>query len=215
MYQYSRAIYRSIKDLVDPYVDPETRIEYRRQVLELAGVLGMAEEVFRPVKKLSGGMKRKLEIIRGLLHRPRILFLDEPTAGLDAASRRNLWEYLRRVRAEYDVTILLTTHNLDEAEQADRICILDHGKVVALGTPAEVKSQLLEEHLILDAADRDQLRTELRQLEVDFQEAGHFEVHLKGRSAQQVLRGLKTDLTVLRTHSPTLEDAYLRILAGE
>ena len=189
--------------------------EYRRQVLELAGVLGMAEEVFRPVKKLSGGMKRKLEIIRGLLHRPRILFLDEPTAGLDAASRRNLWEYLRRVRAEYDVTILLTTHNLDEAEQADRICILDHGKVVALGTPAEVKSQLLEEHLILDAADRDQLRTELRQLEVDFQEAGHFEVHLKGRSAQQVLRGLKTDLTVLRTHSPTLEDAYLRILAGE
>ncbi|TMD08106.1 MAG: ATP-binding cassette domain-containing protein [Chloroflexi bacterium] len=189
--------------------------EYRRQVLELAGVLGMAEEVFRPVKKLSGGMKRKLEIIRGLLHRPRILFLDEPTAGLDAASRRNLWEYLRRVRAEYDVTILLTTHNLDEAEQADRICILDHGKVVALGTPAEVKSQLLEEHLILDAADRDQLRTELRQLEVDFQETGHFEVHLKGRSAQQVLRGLKTELTVLRTHSPTLEDAYLRILAGE
>lgn len=189
--------------------------EYRRQVLELAGVLGMAEDVFRPVKKLSGGMKRKLEIIRGLLHRPRVLFLDEPTAGLDAASRRNLWEYLRRVRAEYDVTILLTTHNLDEAEQADRICILDHGRVVALGTPAEVKSQLLEEHLILDAADRDQLRAELHHLGVDFQETGHFEVRLKGRSAQQLLRGLKTELTVMRTHSPTLEDAYLRILAGE
>src|SRR5712691_6498993 len=117
--------------------------EYRHQLRELADVVGLGADVFKPVKKLSGGMQRKLEIIRGLMHRPRLLFLDEPTSGLDAASRRSLWTYLREVRERHSTTLFLTTHNLEEAEEADRICILDHGQVVALGTPSEVKSQLL------------------------------------------------------------------------
>src|SRR5207302_2793462 len=94
---------------------------YQEQVRELARVLGIEAEIFKPIRTFSGGMKRKLEIIRSLIHRPLVLFLDEPTTGLDAASRRNLWAYLRQARAESGTTIFLTTHYLEEAEQADRI----------------------------------------------------------------------------------------------
>jgi ABC-2 type transport system ATP-binding protein len=185
---------------------------YREQVRELASVLGLEREIFKPVKTLSGGMKKKLEIIRGLMHRPHVLFLDEPTAGLDAASRRNLWDYLREVRRKYETTIFLTTHYLEEAEEADRICILDQGRIVSLGTPSEIKADLLEEYLVLDAEDRSALRRELEALQLRFTEHGEFQVSLDGHSAQEVIRSLHADLTVLRTHSPSLEDAYLRIV---
>jgi ABC-2 type transport system ATP-binding protein len=186
--------------------------EYRAQVTELASVLGLEQDIFKPVKTLSGGMKRKLEIIRGLMHRPRVLFLDEPTAGLDAASRRNLWDYLRDVRVKEDTTIFLTTHYLEEAEEADRICIIDRGRVVSLGTPDEIKSHLLQEYLVLDAADRGALRRELESLHLTFSEGAQFQVTLNGRSAQDVIRSIDTPLTVLKTHSPSLEDAYLKIV---
>jgi ABC-2 type transport system ATP-binding protein len=188
---------------------------YRDHVRELASVLGMEAEMSLPARKLSGGMKRKLEIIRGLMHRPRVLFLDEPTSGLDPASRRSLWTYLHEVRERHETTIVLTTHNLEEAEDADSICILNRGSVVALGTPAEVKSQLLDEYLVIDAADRDALREELRRLNFDFRESAHFEVRLDGRGAHGIVRAIETPLTLLATHSTTLEDAYLRIVAGE
>jgi ABC-2 type transport system ATP-binding protein len=189
--------------------------DYRRQVQELAAILGMEKDLYQPVKKLSGGMQRKLEIIRGLMHRPSVLFLDEPTRGLDVASRRSLWAYLRDVREEYKVTIVLTSHNLEEAEQADRLCILNHGKIVAMGSPGEVKSQREEDYLELDAADRPQLRKELREMKLDFNEDGAFSVRLAGRSVNEVVRGLEVPITRLSTRQPSLEEAYLRILAEE
>ncbi len=190
-------------------------VEYRRHVHELASVLGMEKEIFHPVKKLSGGMQRKLEIIRGLMHRPLVLFLDEPTRGLDVASRRGLWAYLREVREQHHITIVLTTHYLEEAEQADRLCILNHGRVVAMGAPSDVKAQPLEEYLEIDADDRDQLRRELRRRNLEFEENGAFTIRLKGHSAHEVVRELETPLTRLRTRQPSLEDAYMRILAEE
>ena len=187
---------------------------YRHQLRELADVVGLGAEIFRPVKRLSGGMRRKLEIIRGLMHRPRVLFLDEPTSGLDTASRRNLWQYISELRRRHDITICLTTHQLDEAEQADHVCILDHGRVVALGTPKHVKSQLAHERLYIDADDHAALRRELVKMDVPFTEDGVFVIELDGRSAHEVVRAIDEPLTVLRTESPTLEDAYLRILAS-
>jgi ABC-2 type transport system ATP-binding protein len=187
---------------------------YRQQLRELADVVGLGADVFKPVKRLSGGMRRKLEIIRGLMHRPRVLFLDEPTSGLDTASRRNLWQYISELRRRHDITICLTTHQLDEAEQADRVCILDHGRVVALGTPRHVKSQLAHDRLYIDADDRAALRRRLVEMNVPFSEDGVFVVELAGRSAHEVVRAIEEPLTVLRTESPTLEDAYLRILAS-
>jgi len=186
--------------------------DYRRQVTDLAELLGLGREIFKPMKKMSGGMMRKLEIIRGLMHRPRVLFLDEPTAGLDAASRRSLWEYLGEVRNRDDTTLVLTTHYLEEAETADRICILDKGRLVSLGTPEQLKSDLVQEYLVVDAHDRAALRKELEGKGLSVSDSGPFRVSLDGHSAQDVIRSLATELTLLRTHAPTLEDAYLKIV---
>src|SRR5579859_6536833 len=111
---------------------------YREQIDKLSTILGIREDLFRSVKKYSGGMKRKLEIVRSLLHQPRVLFLDEPTSGLDPSSRRSLWDYLRLVREENGTTVFLTTHYLEEAEQADSICIINKGKIVSRGTPTQI-----------------------------------------------------------------------------
>jgi ABC-2 type transport system ATP-binding protein len=172
----------------------------------------MESELFRPVRTLSGGMRRKLEIIRGLLHRPRVLFLDEPTSGLDAASRRNLWMYLTEIRRREETTVVLTTHYLEEAETADHIVILNHGQVAAQGTPDGIKRQLGGESLEIDADCRDALRGELDALGVRFDESGTFLVHLDGRSAYEIVRSLATPLTVMRTRQVSLEDVYLRFV---
>ena len=188
---------------------------YRLQVGELAEVVGLGADVFKPVRRLSGGMRRKLEIIRGLMHHPRVLFLDEPTSGLDTVSRRNLWQYIRGLRKQHDITICLTTHQLAEAEDADQVCIIDHGHVVASGAPHDVKAELVHERLLIDAADRATLRSRLVDLGVPFSEEGHFVVRLEGRTAYEVVDAIGQPLTMLRTEAATLEDAYLRVLAAD
>ncbi|MBA3610304.1 MAG: ATP-binding cassette domain-containing protein [Rubrobacter sp.] len=188
---------------------------YREQVEELSAVLGIGGDLFRPVKTYSGGMKRKLEIVRSLIHSPKVLFLDEPTTGLDPQSRRALWEYLRKVRGESDTTIFLTTHYLEEAEEADTICIINGGKIISTGTPEELKTELLEEYLILDAEDRDALERELSERGIPYTVASPLRVDLNGRSAQSVVQSIVTPLSVMRLHTPTLEDAYLSIVGGD
>jgi len=186
---------------------------YREQVQMLAKMLGLEGDLFRPIKKYSGGMKRKLEVLRSLLHRPKVLFLDEPTSGLDPSSRRSLWEYLRQLRSQSETTIFLTTHYLEEAEQADTICILNKGRVASYGTPAQVKSDLIETYLLIDAQNRTCLRTELTQLGLAFEETPLFKIPLSESSAHQVLKAIETPLTVVEMHMPTLEEAYLEIVS--
>jgi ABC-2 type transport system ATP-binding protein len=186
--------------------------EYKRQVHELAGVLGIENEIFRPVKTYSGGMKRKLEIIRSLIHHPRVLFLDEPTAGLDPASRRSLWEYLRQVRERSGTTIFLTTHYLEESEEAENVCIINKGKIISYGTPSHIKADLIQNYLLIDADDRSRLRAEITQLGLRFAETPQFRIELDGRSMQQIIKSIDTPLTVVKTHTPSLEDAYLAIV---
>src|SRR4029077_20364853 len=96
-----------------------------------------------PVKNLSGGMRRRVEIARGLVHEPRIFFLDEPTTGLDPVSRVAVWEMLRKIKSERDLTILITTHYMDEADKlCDRIAIVDHGELKALDSPMKLKASI-------------------------------------------------------------------------
>ena len=114
---------------------------YRTGVQQAAGILGMSGRLGQPVRSLSGGQRRRLEIVRALLHRPRVLFLDEPTAGLDPESRRSLWAYLGQARATYGTTILLTTHYLEEAESADAACVIVAGRIVDRGSPAELRQR--------------------------------------------------------------------------
>jgi ABC-2 type transport system ATP-binding protein len=186
---------------------------YRRQVRELAGLLGIEGDLAKPIRTFSGGMMRKLEIVRSLLHRPAVLFLDEPTAGLDAPTRRTLWEHLGTVRRESGTTIFLSSHYLEEAEQADRICIVDHGRVVSQGTPAGLKAQIARETLIVDAPDRARLAEELAALGMSPAGDGPFRLSLNGRSAHATLKAIDTPLSVVRTESPSLEDAYLEIVS--
>ena len=192
--------------------------EYRRLVEGLAALLGLEREIHAPVRTYSGGMRRKLEIVRSLSHRPRVLFLDEPTAGLDPPSRRTLWDHLATVRRESGTTIFLTTHYLEEAEQADRILVIDRGRVVADGTPASLKADLAREWVVIDAGDREALRDELGRLGLAATGDGPFQIAIGGEDVHGLLRAVSTPLTVVRTHAPSLEDAYLEIVgraAGE
>ncbi len=188
--------------------------EYRARVRELADVLGLADEIFDPVRTYSGGMKRKLEIVRSLIHSPRIMFLDEPTTGLDPSSRRALWAYLSEVRERNGTTLLLTTHYLDEAEQADRICILSRGRVVTLGAPEDVKADLVERYLLVDADDRMALRAELdaRGVVHSETERGRTRIDVPLAEIHGLLKAIETPLSLVQTHTPTLEDAYLSIV---
>lgn len=185
--------------------------EYQERVEMLAGVLGIKDSLHSPVKNLSGGMMRKLEIVRSLMHRPRILFLDEPTTGLDPASRRSLWQYLQKVRKEENITIFLTTHYLEEAEGSDYICIIDHGKIVNQGSPKEIKDKLLEKYLIVSATKQKELIKTLDQMKLEYIGTGPFRVSPGKYTFQEIISKLPT-LDMLEIHNPTLEDAYLKII---
>jgi ABC-2 type transport system ATP-binding protein len=113
--------------------------QYRQRVEEVASVLGVDDVLGLPARALSGGTRRKLEIVRALMHRPRVLFLDEPTAGLGPESRRSLWSYLTEARQRYGTTVVLTTHYLEEAEPAESFCVIVDGRVVEIGSPAAIK----------------------------------------------------------------------------
>ena len=186
---------------------------YRKKVLELAEIVGIQDALFKPIKKLSGGMQRKLEIIRSLIHTPEVLFLDEPTQGLDAVSRRGLWEYINDVRKQYGTTIFLTTHYIDEAENVDTVCIINKGKIAACQSPEEMKQRLLRQELIIDAENRAALLAELDTLGLTYTVNGRVIVSYQG-SAQGIISALQTKLTTLRIHEPTLEDAYVEFLNG-
>jgi ABC-2 type transport system ATP-binding protein len=119
------------------------RRERRARIEAALAFMGLEEVAARMVRTYSGGMIRRLEIAQTLLHRPQVLFLDEPTVGLDPVARRNVWGHLDALRREYGTTLFLTTHYMEEADVlADRVAIMNHGKIVALGTPAALKAQV-------------------------------------------------------------------------
>ena len=161
---------------------------------------------------MSGGMQRKLEIIRSLIHTPTILFLDEPTSGLDAVSRRNLWDYINQVRRENGTTVFLTTHYIDECEHVDRVCIINHGIIVINGSPDEMKQSLLRQELSMDADDHGQLIGELSAKGMSYRLEEHIILPYQNMTAQEIIANFKTRLTVLKIQEPTLEDAYVEYL---
>jgi ABC-2 type transport system ATP-binding protein len=120
---------------------------------ELLEMVGLTDRVRDDVKSFSGGMKRRLEIVLGLLHHPTVLFLDEPTIGLDPQTRRHIWDYLESVRDSEGLTIFLTTHYMEEAEICDRIAVIDHGSVVACDTPDALKTSIGQDVVTLRTTD--------------------------------------------------------------
>ncbi|MGP3985281.1 ATP-binding cassette domain-containing protein [Streptomyces sp. 3N207] len=127
--------------------------EGRRTVAAMLDLVGLTECRGRPVREFSGGMRRRLEIARGLLTAPQVLFLDEPTTGLDPQTRSVIWEHLHRLREERGITLFLTTHHLEEAEHCDRLAIMDNGQVEVEGSPAELKSEVASDTVLLRTRD--------------------------------------------------------------
>jgi ABC-2 type transport system ATP-binding protein len=135
----------------DLYGVPKAAVAPRmRQVLEMVGLWDRRESL---VRTYSGGMQRRLEIARGLLHAPHVLFLDEPTVGLDPQTRSSIWQYINELKQREDITIFLTTHYMDEAEHCDRIAIIDHGQIVAIDTPEALKASVGKDRVQISTSD--------------------------------------------------------------
>ena len=135
----------------DLYAVPKTAVAPRiKQVLDMVGLWDRRDSL---VSTYSGGMQRRLEIARGLLHAPYVLFLDEPTVGLDPQTRSSIWTYINELKSREDITIFLTTHYMDEAEHCDRIAIIDHGKIVAIDTPEALKASVGKDRVQIQTAD--------------------------------------------------------------
>lgn len=131
-------------------VDRSTAAARREEVLRMVGLLDRRDSL---VNGFSGGMRRRLEIARGLLHSPRVLFLDEPTVGLDPQTRASIWEYIRQLRETEGVTVFVTTHYMEEAENCDRIAIMNNGLLVALGTPQGLKGEIGKDRVQISTDD--------------------------------------------------------------
>ncbi|MBE3589342.1 MAG: ATP-binding cassette domain-containing protein [Firmicutes bacterium] len=188
---------------------------YRRRSEELLAMMGLADRRRSLVATFSGGMKRRLEIARGLLHHPRVLFLDEPTVGLDPQTRAAIWDYVKRLRDETGVTIFMTTHYLDEAEHCDRIAIIDHGRVVALDTPAALKRGLGGDVIYLRGPDLAGLAARLKQeFGLDAEVAdGRLVIRTADAAslAPRILAGVGTGVESLEIKQPTLDDVFLSL----
>jgi ABC-2 type transport system ATP-binding protein len=193
------------------YGVPSERLESRmRQVLELVGLWDRRD---KDVSTFSGGMKRRLEIARGLLHSPRVLFLDEPTVGLDPQTRASIWEYLTELRGQEDLTIFLTTHYMDEAEHCDRIAIMDAGEIVALDTPQALKAAIGTDRIRLETADDEAAAADIkRQFDLDATTVpGALVVHVPDgeRFVPRLLAELGVGVRSVSVTRPTLDDVFM------
>jgi ABC-2 type transport system ATP-binding protein len=202
---------QNLKFHAELYGIPTTLVGKRlQQVMEM---VGLWDRRGSRVMTFSGGMKRRLEIARGLMHSPRVLFLDEPTVGLDPQTRASIWNYIRELRQREQITIFLTTHYMDEAEYCDRIAIIDHGQIVALGSPVELKAAVGKDRVQIATADDDAAITALRdKLGIEAAKREGF-VMFGVEKGEQFLPRLFAELGVpirsVQVARPTLDDVFL------
>jgi len=185
----------------------------KARVNEMLERVALADRANEKAETFSGGMQRRLELAKGLLHRPSVLLLDEPTTGLDPGARIDLWQYLKVLRNQEGVTVLVTTHLMEEAERCDRLAILSEGRLVALGTPAELKSEIGGDVILLESSNPEALAEKMRahfnvapqvldgrvRLE---REAGH-------KFITEVVEAFPGEIHSVSVSKPTLEDVFI------
>lgn len=186
----------------------------KNRVMEILSRVGLADRAKERVETFSGGMQRRIELAKGLLHRPGVLLLDEPTTGLDPGARRDLWQYLQMLRDQEHVSVLVTTHLMEEAERCDRLGIMNEGNLVALGTPAELKSEIGGDVILMDAAQdaatlaqHISLRFDLKatvlgnQVRIE-REGGH-------RFVPDLVEAFPGEIQAISVSKPSLEDVFI------
>lgn len=189
----------------------------RQRIEEMLALVELTDWAAKPVRALSSGMKRRLEIARALVHDSEILLLDEPTVGLDAQTRERIWAYVRRLRDEREITVLVTTHYIEEVENCDRVCIIDDGKVLALDTPDALKQahgQALVRLTPASEADREAIASRFADRLTGKQGA---ELTLVSDEAfvASVLAEFGTRITALKVEVPSLETVFLSLTGSE
>jgi len=187
----------------------------RERINELLEIVGLEDRRNSLVKTFSGGMRRRLEIARGLIHRPRVLFLDEPTLGLDVQTRILVWDYIRSLGKQEGVTIFLTTHNMEEAEFADRIAVIDHGNIIALDTPVNLKKLVGKDIVIVQTAHNVEAKKEIKERwNVEAKEIDKhlvLEIESGPEFIPVLVRELSVPVEEISTRGVTLEDVFLHL----
>ena len=187
----------------------------KKRIQEILARVGLADRANELVETFSGGMQRRIELAKGLLHHPAVLLLDEPTTGLDPGARRDLWQYLQILRDEERVSVLVTTHLMEEAERCDRLAIMNEGNLVALGTPAQLKAEIGGDVVLLDAvhdagllAERIRARFHVETTVLENQirmerEGAH-------RFVTEVVEAFPGEIEAVSVSKPALEDVFIR-----
>jgi ABC-2 type transport system ATP-binding protein len=187
----------------------------KKRIHEILSRVGLADRAKELVETFSGGMQRRIELAKGLLHHPGVLLLDEPTTGLDPGARRDLWQYLQMLRDEEHVSVLVTTHLMEEAERCDRLAIMNEGNLVALGTPAELKSEIGGDVVLLEAAhDAGLLAERIRaRFHVETTILGN-QVRIEREGAHrfvtEVVEAFPGEIEGISVSKPALEDVFIR-----
>jgi ABC-2 type transport system ATP-binding protein len=193
------------------YGVPPSQVRDRtRPLLEM---VGLADRADQQVRFYSGGMKRRLEIARGLLHAPRVLFLDEPTIGLDPQTRKHIWDYVDELRERESTTMFLTTHYMDEAERCDRIAIIDHGRIVAIDTPSALKASVGADTVTVSTGDDEAASRALRAglgLDIDLTDDGlRFRVPDGEAFVPRLFDHLPAGVRSVNVRRPSLDDVFM------
>lgn len=195
------------------YNVPKDEIKKRvDNVLRFVDLHGRKDDL---VKKFSGGMKRRLEVARGLIHRPKVLFLDEPTLGLDPQSRTNLWEFIAELPEEHKVTIFMTTHYMEEAEVCGRIAVIDNGKIISTGSPDELKKAVGGDVIYIKTTDNVSAKKEIERLlkfEVLEKDSELYMTCAMGDTCiPEIIRTIGEKVLSVRLQRPTLNDVFLKL----
>ncbi|MCL1976470.1 MAG: ATP-binding cassette domain-containing protein [Firmicutes bacterium] len=193
------------------------KAEIRKAVYEVIQMTELNEFVDRPYGKLSGGQRRRADIARALINTPKILFLDEPTTGLDPQTRKSIWNTIRQLQTKTGMTVFLTTHYMEEAAESDYVIVIDHGEVAAKGTPAELKTHYATDTLRLSAVDEAALRQAIQDLALDFTHFGNeFVVKLSDTMAAiPIVERCRACISSFQVLQGTMDDAFIGITGRE
>ncbi|MBM3119162.1 MAG: ATP-binding cassette domain-containing protein [Chloroflexi bacterium] len=190
----------------------------KRRVAEVLNLVGLEDRANDPMKTYSGGMRRRLELARGLLHSPKVLFLDEPTLGLDPQTREHLWTYIENLSRSSEITIILTTHYMEEADRlCSRVAIIDYGKIKVVDTPANLKAALKGDVITVTTAQPEKLATRLTELKLTtYIDASKDTLRLTVSNAEKLIPRLikitaeiGVEVSSVSVHHPTLNDVFL------